>query len=121
LVQTISATVPGVELRSADSLEGFEIVDLEVKHPDFDGIFTGTAESVYEELKALKPEVFGNETVEDAADLALDRREKRQNSGEVSQLNLLKKVCIFVGNSSDILQSGQLLMGCLGWSVEPVY
>jgi hypothetical protein len=83
--QAITAAVPGyagLELRTVDKLQGFDIVDLHVKHPDFEGIFTGTADFIYKEFKTLKPEVFINDT--SAASNNVLPLEKRQTNGEVS-------------------------------------
>src|SRR5687767_2874735 len=59
-------------------LEDLPIVDLEVTDERFEGMkFTGTAESIYHEMKALKPELFANETEVDL-DL-VNGLEKRQS------------------------------------------
>ncbi|KAI9147279.1 hypothetical protein HJFPF1_13318 [Paramyrothecium foliicola] len=64
----LAATIPDSEgwyLRRADEVnfEGLPIVDLEITDDRFEGVtFKGTVESVYEQMKELKPEIFANET-----------------------------------------------------------
>jgi hypothetical protein len=56
-------------------LEDLPIVDLEVTDERFEGMkFTGTAESIYHEMKGLKPELFENETALETG-TTLDKRQ----------------------------------------------
>ncbi|KAH8585491.1 hypothetical protein B0O99DRAFT_748992 [Bisporella sp. PMI_857] len=79
----IAAAVPdeqGWYLRRTNEihLEGLPIVDLEVTDERFEGMtFRSSAESVYNEMKALKPELFANKT---EAVLNTASLEKRQSS-----------------------------------------
>ena len=61
------------------------ITELRVKDENFgDKVFTGTAQSIYEEMVALKPELFENVTVDpDSDDTSLEARglEKRRSVG----------------------------------------
>jgi putative cell wall-binding protein len=44
------------------SIENMNIMDMEVTDDRFPGItFTGTAQSVYEQMKALKPDAFSDD------------------------------------------------------------
>lgn len=57
-------------------LEDLPIVDLEVTDERFEGMtFTGTAESIYHEMKDLKPELFENETTTLDLENALGKRQ----------------------------------------------
>ncbi|KAH7353893.1 hypothetical protein B0T11DRAFT_300960 [Plectosphaerella cucumerina] len=56
-------------------LEDLPIVDLEVTDERFEGMkLTGTAESIYHEMKGLKPELFENETALETG-TTLDKRQ----------------------------------------------
>jgi hypothetical protein len=62
------------------------IVDLTVTNEHFPGkTFTGTAESIYEEMKALKPELF-QESIEYSISGESSNLEKR--AGSVSPLDV---------------------------------
>ena len=71
----------GWYLRRADEmhLEDLPIVDLEVTDDRFEGItFHGTAESVYNQMEELDPDVFANGT-----GTALDPRSLEKREGSV--------------------------------------
>lgn len=70
----------GWYLRRADemSIENVPIVDLRVTDERFgDEVFVGTAESIYNQMKEKKPELFANETdiSEAGAETSLGKRQ----------------------------------------------
>ncbi|KAJ3529568.1 hypothetical protein NM208_g8765 [Fusarium decemcellulare] len=69
MAPALAAAVPddkGWFIRRADEMDlsDLPIVDLEILDERFKGVtFNGTAESIYKEMKELKPELFTNEKV----------------------------------------------------------
>lgn len=56
--------------------EDLPIVDLQVTDERFgDKVFTGTAESIYNQMKAEKPELFANETEISVEESSLEKRQ----------------------------------------------
>jgi hypothetical protein len=96
LAQALSAALPGensggweVLTAGEAAMKGLPIVDLQITDPRFPGqTFSGTAESVYKQMKELKPELFINDTVTplELSGSSETGIEKRQH---VSHLSLL--------------------------------
>lgn len=61
--------------------ENLPTVDLQVTDERFgDEVFSGTAESIYNQMKALKPELFANDTNVEVSSEAGSALAKRQGS-----------------------------------------
>ena len=76
----------GWYLRRADEMEGKPIMDLQVTDERFEGMtFSGTTKSIYNEMKALKPEIFTAEieAAMDAAALNAGVLEKRSSVSHI--------------------------------------
>lgn len=77
----MAATIPnenGWYVRRADEMheEDLAIVDLQVNDERFgDKVFTGTAESIYNQMKAEQPNLFSNETETSVEQSSLEKRQ----------------------------------------------
>nr|XP_036588006.1 uncharacterized protein CTRU02_02018 [Colletotrichum truncatum]KAF6799147.1 hypothetical protein CTRU02_02018 [Colletotrichum truncatum] len=66
----------GLSIRTAEEIEDMPIVDLQVIDERFgDQVFSGTYQSAVAQMKALKPELFADETEDVSVELGLEKRQ----------------------------------------------
>lgn len=91
-------------------LENLPIVDLEITDDRFEGkTFTGTVESIYNEMKGLKPEMFADEVEFDAEALS--------SSFEKRQAPVITKTSLFLLKQYGVID---MVLGQL-WLVQQSY